>query len=88
MHIETVPNRGSKPTILLREGKRQGKRVTKRTLANLTHWPKKIEALRCVLRGDAINQQGFTIERSLPHGHVHIVLGMIRKLEVDSLANA
>ena len=86
MYIETVPNRGSKPTILLREGKRQGKRVTKRTLANLTHWPKeKIEALRCVLRGDAINQQGFTIERSLPHGHVHIVLGMIRKLEVDSL---
>ena len=86
MYIETVPNRGSKPAILLREGKRQGKRVTKRTLANLTHWPEeKIEALRCVLRGDSLNQQGFTIERSLPHGHVQIVLGMIRKLEVDSL---
>ena len=39
MYIETVPSRGARPTILLREGHREGRRVVKRTLANLTHWP-------------------------------------------------
>ena len=39
MHIEVVPNRGSKPCILLRESFRQGGRVRKRTLANLTKLP-------------------------------------------------
>ncbi len=36
MYIEIVPNRNSRPAILLREGWREGKRVRKRTLANLT----------------------------------------------------
>ena len=39
MYIETVPNRHSRPTILLREGWREGKKVRKRTVANLTQWP-------------------------------------------------
>ena len=86
MYIETVPNRGSKPTKLLREGKREGKRVVKRTLANLTHWPEgKIEALRHVLRGGAVSLDKLAIERSSPHGHVQAVLGMMRKLGVDTL---
>ena len=36
MHIETVPNRGARPAVLLREGWREGARVRKRTLANLS----------------------------------------------------
>ena len=32
MHIETVPNRNSTPTILLRETYREGRNVRKRTL--------------------------------------------------------
>ena len=51
MYIETVPNRKSRPAILLRQGWREGKRVRKKTLANLTDWPaEQIEALRRVLR--------------------------------------
>src|SRR5215217_5977746 len=51
MYIETVPNRHSRPTILLREAWREGSHVRKRTLANLTHWPApKIEALRLLLQ--------------------------------------
>jgi len=34
-----VPNRNSRPAILLREGWREGRRTRKRTLANLTDWP-------------------------------------------------
>ena len=39
MYVETVPNRNSRPAVLLREGWREGGRVRKRTLANLTDWP-------------------------------------------------
>ena len=35
MYIDIVPNRGSPPAILLRESIRDGKRVRKRTIANL-----------------------------------------------------
>ena len=49
-YIESVHNRNSRPAILLRESFREGKRVRKRTIANLTDWPAaKIEALRAVL---------------------------------------
>ena len=51
MYIETVPNRNSRPAILLRQGLREGKRVRKKTLANLTDWPAdKIEALLAMTR--------------------------------------
>jgi hypothetical protein len=39
MFIETVPNRNSPPAVLLRESYREGKRVKKRTLANLSQLP-------------------------------------------------
>ncbi len=39
MYIESVPNRGSPPAILLRESFRDQGRVRKRTLANLSAWP-------------------------------------------------
>ena len=86
MYIETVPNRGSRPAILLREGKREGKRVVKRTLANLSDWPEaKIEALRQVLRGGAASVDKLAIEASVPHGHVEAVLGLMRALGMDNL---
>jgi transposase len=53
MYIDTVPNRSSPPAILLRQSLRQGRRVVKQTLANLSQWdPARIEALRRALRGD------------------------------------
>ena len=52
MYIERVPNRNSPPAILLREGWREGKKVRKRTIANLSHWPEEqIETLRLLLKG-------------------------------------
>ena len=88
MYVETVPNRNSPPAILLREGRREGKKVHKRTLANLTHWPKdKIERLRRVLKNEPLvhPDQLFAIERSLPHGHVEILLEVVRKLKLPAL---
>jgi len=88
MYIDVVPNRNSKPAILLREGWREGKKTCKRTIANLSHWSDEdIEALRLLLKGKRMlpADEVFSIERSIPHGHVQAVLGVMRKLGVDKL---
>ena len=88
MYVETVPNRNSRPAVLLREGWREGGRVRKRTLANLTDWPaEKVESLRRVLKGQRLvpPEDAFTIERSRPHGHVEALLAMTRRLGLDRL---
>jgi DDE family transposase len=89
MYIEKVPNRNSRPAILLREGWREGRRTRKRTLANLTDWPAaQVEALRTVLKGDyhlLAPAPGFSIQRTRPHGHVAAVLGTIRRLGLERL---
>ncbi len=88
MYIETVPNRSSPPAILLRQGWREGRKTHKRTLANLSDWPKqKIETFRRLLRDETLvsPQDLFTTRQTLPHGHVEAILSMIRKLRLDSL---
>ena len=88
MYVETVPNRNSRPAVLLREGWREGERVRKRTLANLTDWPaEKVDSLRRVLKGQRLvnPEDAFAIERSLPHGHVDALLAMTRRLGLDRL---
>jgi transposase len=88
MFIERVPNRNSPPAILLREAWREGEKIRKRTLANLTHWPSaKVEALRCLLKNETLvaSREAFVIERSIPHGHVEAVLGAIKKLGLEGL---
>ena len=89
MHIESVPNRKSHPTILLLESYRADGKVRKRTIANLTHWPEQlVEGLRTLLRGGvavARAEEALTIARSLPHGHVAAVLGTAERLGVAKL---
>ena len=89
MYIETVPNRGSPPAILLRESYRDGKSIRKRTLLNLSHWPPEhVEGLRGVLKGGVVlppGEQPFAVQRSLPHGAVAAVLGTARSIGLDRL---
>jgi hypothetical protein len=89
MHIESVPNRKSHPTILLRESYRADGKVRKRTIANLTQWPEPlVEGLRTLLRGGvalARAADALTIARSLPHGHVAAVLGTAGRLGLPQL---
>ncbi len=89
MYIETVPNRNSKPAILLRESWREGKKTRKRTIANLSKWPpEQIEMFRAVLKGGTVVsdlESSFRISRSMPHGHVAAVLETIRNLGLDRI---
>jgi hypothetical protein len=79
MYIESVRNRNSPPAVLLREAFREQGKVKKRTLANLSCLPAEvIEGLRILLKGGVAvpsAEEVFTVERSLPHGHVAAVLG-------------
>ena len=55
MYVESVPNRNSPPAILLRQSSREGNKIRKRTLANLSSWsPAHIESLRRLLRGEVL----------------------------------
>jgi transposase len=82
MYIESVPNRNSPPAVLLRESYREDGKVRKRTLANLSCLSTEvIEGLKVLLRGGVAVpsvDSVFTVERSLPHGHVAAVLGAAR----------
>ena len=88
MFIDKVPNRNSPPAILLRESRREGGKVRKHTIANLSSCPEEaIEAFSLALRGVKLVPQGeaFAIERALPHGHVQLVLGAMKKLGMAEL---
>jgi len=88
MFIETVPNRGSPPAVLLRESYRdENGRPQKRTLANLSKLPEDVVALlKVVLKGGTlVSTKELEIERSLPHGHVAAALGVVRKIGLDRL---
>lgn len=88
MFIDIVPNRGSPPAVLLRESYREGGKVKKRTLANLSQLDaEQIAAMRAVLAGKRLVPAGEGVEivRALPHGHVLAALGMARRLKLDRL---
>ncbi len=89
MYIERVPNRNSPPAVLLRESYREGKKVKKRTLANLSKLPDEaVNNLKQILKGaKAVNPQQLPellqVVRSLPHGHVAVILNSIKQLQID-----
>ena len=91
MYVQVVPNRGSPPAILLRESYREGGKVKKRTLLNLTHWPPNLlEGFKALLKGGTVipalaSAEVFTIRRALPHGHVAAVLGTLRQIGLDRI---
>lgn len=93
MYIARIPNRNSRPTVLIRQDTREGKKIIKRNLANITHLPPDvIEQIEIIIRGGTAVQSAeyvfgevFEQSRSWNHGHVAAVLGTLRKLGVDKL---
>src|SRR4249920_1666769 len=89
MYIESVPNRNSPPAILLRESYRDGGKIKKRTIANLSNGPTElVEGLRTLLKGGKVapaDQETIIVRRALPHGHVAAVLGTLRDIGLDRL---
>jgi len=88
MHIDGVPNRSSRPTYLLRESYREGKKVRKRTIANLSALSdEQIEAIRAVLAGHTVRpvEELWQTTRSRSHGAVRAVRVAMQRLGFESL---
>ena len=91
MYIERVPNRNSPPAVLLRESYREGDRIKKRTLANLSKLPDDVvDNMKMVLKGGKVSIEqaipsNFEIIRSLPHGHVAAILSTISRLGLSKI---
>jgi hypothetical protein len=96
MHVETSRSHqtlrdGSVRTYerhLLRRSFRDGGKVRKETLANLSHLPPEaIAAVRAVLAGKTLVEAdgAVEVERTLPHGHAAGVHQMARKLGLPAL---
>lgn len=88
MHIDIVPNRKSRPAYLLRESYRDGKKVRKRTLANLSSLSdEQLMAIRAVLQGQALAPVSslFEITTSRAFGHVQAVIVAMSRLGIAEL---
>jgi len=96
MYVDTVKSRRTAKdgstreysSVLLRRSVRDGAKVGKQTLANLTALPDAaVEAVRSVLAGRTLveAEAALTVTRSLPHGHVALVLAQARKLGLVDL---
>lgn len=93
MYIDIVPNRGAKPTILLRRSFRKDGKVNKETIANLTEITEdQARAIQIILRGEKLVKQddldlklGLEILHSAAHGHVKAVLLALERLQIDKL---
>lgn len=83
MYIESVPNRKSPPTVLLRESYREKGVVKKHTIANLTKWPKILVAdMKSSLAGKTIEQSKVQTDviNDFQSGPVFGVLAVLKKL--------
>ena len=75
-------------THLLRRSYREGGKVKNETVGNISHLPEElVELVRAGLRGEPVGllSDAFSIERSLPAGHVSAALLMARRLELARL---
>ena len=91
VHVATIRTKGKDRVYvshLLRRSYREGGRVRHENLGNLAHLPTEtIELVRRSLAGETFvsAQESLRVERSLPHGHVAAVLGVLRSLDVERL---
>src|SRR2546422_9602731 len=85
-HVGTTRRQGKQREYvahLLRRSYREGGKVKKETVANLSHLPEEvIELIRGALRGQRFvaAEEALKVERSLPAGHVEAALLMARRL--------
>jgi hypothetical protein len=91
VHVATIKTRYKDreyTSRILRRSYREDGKVKHENLGNVSHLPQEtIEVLRRSLAGEVLvsAKDVFQIERSLPHGHVAAVLGVLRDLDLERL---
>lgn len=91
VHVVTTRRQGAHREYvahLLMHSYREGGKVKKETVANLSHLPDDcVDLIRGYLAGEQYvkAREHFKIEGALPHGHVEAVLAMFKRLELARL---
>ena len=91
VHVATIKTRYKDreyTSQILRRSYREGGKVKHENLGNVSHLPAAtLEVLRRSLAGETLvgATDAFEIVRSLPHGHVAAVLGVLRGLDLERL---
>lgn len=91
MYIDIVPNRSSPPAILLRESYREGGKVKKRTVVNLSKvlTVEQAEVMKLVLKDvPLVPADVFEVTASRSHGAVSAVLLAMKRLDLGGLLGA
>jgi transposase len=94
MYVDTVKNRSSKPAILIRESYREGQKVKKRTLANISSLDENtIDLIRRSLKGEEfVSTANLTeivdTEKTVPFGHVQAVMTAMKRLDIARLTDS
>jgi Transposase DDE domain len=87
-YVDKAGNVHRYESVLVRRSYRDGEKVRHQTLANLSKLPPEaIDAIEATLKGVSLvpPEQAFTIDGSLPHGHVAAVAAMARTLGLTAL---
>ena len=91
VHVATIKTRYKDreyTSQILRRSYREGGKVKHENLGNVSHLPAAtLEVLRRSLAGETLlgATDAFEVLRSLPHGHVAAVLGVLRGLDLERL---
>src|SRR5581483_4405327 len=91
MHVVTTVRRHGEHeyrSVLVRTSYREGGKVKKRTLANLSHLPPAtVEVIRRSLAGETLvgADERLVVQRSWPHGHVAAAVGTARQLDLEAV---
>jgi hypothetical protein len=91
VHVATIKTRYKDQEYvsqILRRSYREGGKVKHENLGNVSHLPAAtLDVLRRSLAGETLvgASDAFEIVRSLPHGHVAAVLGVLRDLDLERL---
>jgi transposase len=95
MHITRLRSKRSDgrvyETVLVAQSYRENGKVKKRTICNITHLPKTVQDLIALsLKGESFilnkaDSDEFKVMRSLAHGNVIAVLGMMKQLKMSQL---
>lgn len=91
MYIETIPNRSSPAAVLLRQSVRVGKKVKKKTLANLSKWPTHVvDGLRKLLKGEPVlSLDQLSVSSGKNFGGLYCLRRIAQKLFIErSLGNS
>ena len=89
MHVAKITKRANGKiytSFLIRRSFREDGKVKHETIANISNLPPEvIDLIKAALQGQISGDGIWEVERNIPHGHVALVLGILRDIGLDKM---